>query len=325
MRGGCPVSAVRRILLLGGSGFVGRAVCERLARQGCGTRITVPTRRLSNASPVLPLPTVDPLHCDVHDDAQLAAAVRGHDAVVNLVAILHGSAADFQRVHVTLAQRLAAACVAANVTRLVQVSALGVGAQAPSLYLRSKTQAEALLQAAPLQLSVLRPSVIFGADDRFMNLFAALQGVLPVMPLAGASAQFQPVWVRDVAEAIVRCLDKPDTIGKTYECVGPQVYTLAELVRLAGRLAGHRRWVLPLPELLGRLQARAMELLPGPPLMSRDNVLSMRVPNIATGQWPGLDALGIQPTALEAVAPSYLAPGTGVARLDDWRSVHRSD
>jgi uncharacterized protein YbjT (DUF2867 family) len=315
------MSSVRRLLLLGGTGFVGRALCERLAERGCDMRITVPTRRLANAKLVQPLPTVDPVECDVHDDAQLARAVDGHDAVVNLVAILHGREADFQRVHVELARRLAAACANAGVTRLVQVSALGVGAQAPSLYLRSKTQAEELLRAAPLQLSVLRPSVIFGADDQFLNLFASLQRVLPVMPLAGAAAQFQPVWVHDVAQAIVRCLDMPDTIGQTYACAGPQVYTLAELVRLAGRLAGHERWVLPLPEGVGRLQARAMELLPGQPLMSSDNLLSMRVPNVATGDLPGLPELGIRPTALEAVAPSYLSPGKGVARLDAWRAV----
>jgi len=316
------MSRVRRLLLLGGTGFVGRALCERLALQGCEMRITVATRRLSNAKLVQPLPTVDPLECDVHDDAQLARAVSGHDAVVNLVAVLHGREADFQRVHVELARRLAAACVSAGVTRVVQVSALGVGAQAPSLYLRSKTQAEALLRAAPLRLSVLRPSAIFGADDHFLNLFAALQRVFPVVPLAGAAAQFQPVWVRDVAEALVRCLDTHDSIGQTYECAGPQVYSLADLVRLAGRLAGHERWVLPLPEVLGRAQAWAMGLLPGPPLMSADNLLSMRVPNVASGTLPGLQALGIRPAALEAVAPSYLSPGKGLARLDAWRAGH---
>ncbi len=313
-----------RILLLGGTGFVGRSLCERLVAQGADTRITVATRRLAHAQPVQFLPTVDPVECDVHDDTQLARVVAGHDAVVNLIAILHGSAADFERVHVQLARRLATACAAAGVPRLVHVSALGAAADAPSEYLRSKARAEALLRAAPLDLSVLRPSVIFGAHDRFLNLFAALQSVFPLLPLAGVEARFQPVWVEDVSEALRRCLQRPDTIGQTYECAGPQVYTLGELVRLAGRLCGHERRLLPLPDALGRLQALAMELMPGTPLMSRDNLLSMQVPNVATGQLPGLQALGIGAASLGAVAPGYLSPGQGVERFNGWRALrHR--
>jgi uncharacterized protein YbjT (DUF2867 family) len=208
------------------------------------------------------------------------------------------------------------------VRRVVHVSALGVGLDAPSNYLRSKAEAEAVLKAAPLDLTILRPSVIFGEADRFLNLFALLQAMFPVVPLAGVSARFQPVWVEDVADAVVRCLADPATAGQTFECAGPQVFSLGELVRLAGRLSGHRRPIVALPESMAKLQAMAMELLPGEPLMSRDNVLSMRVPNVASGQLPGLQALGIQPAALEAVAPSYLTPGTGLARLNRWRAVH---
>ncbi|HMO48810.1 MAG TPA: complex I NDUFA9 subunit family protein [Rubrivivax sp.] len=315
------MSTARRVLLLGGTGFVGRSLCERLVARGTELRITVATRRAATARAVQFLPNVDPVECDVHDDARLAALVAGHDAVVNLIAILHGSASDFEHVHVRLAQRLAAACAASGVSRVLQVSALGAAGDAPSNYQRSKAAAEAVLRAAPLQLSVLRPSVIFGDGDRFLKLFAQLQSVVPVMPLAAADARFQPVWVEDVSEALVRCLERPETIGQTYECAGPQVFTLAELVRLAGRLSGRERPVWPLPDGLARLQAWAMGLLPGTPLLSRDNLLSMRVPNVAGGELPGLRALGIEPEALTAVAPSYLSPGQGVARLDRWRAV----
>ena len=316
------MSTLRKVLLLGGTGFVGQAVCERLVERDSAMRLTVPTRRMAHARAVQFLPTVDPVECNVHDDAQLARLVAGHDAVVNLIAILHGSAAEFDKVHVQLPRRLAEACRAAGVHRVVHVSALGVAADAPSNYLRSKAAGEAALQAAGLALSILRPSVIFGAGDRFLNLFAALQSVAPVMPLSGADARFQPVWVQDVAEALLRCLERPETIGQTYECAGPQVYTLRELVQLAGRLCGHERPVLPLPESAGRMQAGLMELLPGTPLMSRDNILSMQVPNVASGTLPGLQALGITPAALQAVAPQYLAPGQGVARFNRWRAAH---
>ena len=157
--------------------------------------------------------------------------------------------------HVALPRRLAAACQRQGVRRLVHVSALGVGPQGPSNYLRSKAAGEQVLREADLDLSILRPSVIFGAQDRFLNLFAALQDVAPVLPLAGADARFQPVWVNDVAAAVVACLARPDTIGQTYECAGPDVFTLADLVRLAGTLSGHPRPIVPLPAALARLQA----------------------------------------------------------------------
>jgi NADH dehydrogenase len=311
------------ILVLGGTGFVGRAVCARLVTRsgGAGGRVVVPTRRAQHGNRVRSLPTVEPVTADVHDDAQLARLVEGCDSVIHLVAILHGSAADFERVHAALPQRLARACKGAGVRRLVHVSALGVGPEAPSNYLRSKTQGEAVLKAAGLDLTVLRPSVIFGEEDRFLNVFAALQRLAPIMPLAGGSARFQPVWVDDVAEAIVRCLEQPTTIGQVYECTGPTVYTLSDLVALAGRWSGHERRQFALPEVLGRVQALSMEWMPGEPLMSRDNLDSMRVPNVASGRLPTLSDLGIHAAAMEAVAPSYLGSQHARARLDRWRAA----
>ena len=316
---------MRQIAVLGGTGFVGHAVCEHLVERsgGAGGRIVVPTRRLRHGLAIQPLPTVQLVQANVHDDRDLARVLAGCDAVVHLVAILHGSAAEFDRVHVQLPRRVAAACKAAGVRRVIHVSALGVAPDAPSRYLRSKAAGEQVWRDSGLDVTVLRPSVIFGARDRFLNLFAQLQTLAPFVPLGGAHARFQPVWVEDVAEAVVRCLDQPATIGQVNECAGPQPYTLAELVQLAGRLSGHPRPVLPLPGALARLQALVMEWLPGEPLMSRDNVDSMKVPNVATAGEPGLAALGITASAVEGVAAGYLGGIDGPGRFMPWRSRHR--
>ena len=319
--------APRRILVLGGSGFVGSSVCEKLVERSGGADgcITVPSRRPQRALTIRPLPTLELPRVDLHDDAELARVVAGHDAVINLVAILHGSAAQFERAHVALPRRLAAACAAHGVRRLIHVSALGVAVDAPSDYLRSKAAGEATLKAAGLELSILRPSVIFGERDRFINVFAGLLALAPVVPLAGHGARFQPVWVDDVASAIVACLDRLDTIGQTFECAGPAVFTLGELVRLTGQWSGHERPVFAVPEALGRLQAGIMALLPGEPLMSRDNLLSMRVPNVASGSLPGLASLGIDPVDIRSVMPDWLAQRGGPTRLNALRTPRRAD
>ena len=305
---------MKRILLLGGTGFVGRHVCAKLAQLSGDAlcRVTVPTRRAANAQAIQSLPMVDVVQADVHDEGALARLVAGHDAVVNLVAILHGSQAAFEHAHVALVSKLARACNAAGVQRVVHVSALGAAPDAPSLYLRSKAAGEAVWSASGLGVTTLRPSVIFGADDQFLNLFAKLQAVFPVMPLAGATARFQPVWVEDIAQAIVQCLHSQRSVfdsnpAPIYAGTGPETFTLRQLVELAGRLSGHPRPVLPLGSLLGNLQALAMELAPGPTLMSRDNLRSMQVDNVADGSLPGLQALGITPAALSAIAPGYLS------------------
>jgi NADH dehydrogenase len=296
----------QKILVLGGSGFVGRHICEALSRQG--HRITVPTRRLPARS-VQMFPGVEVVHADVHDPAQLASLVQGQNAVVNLVAILHGNEQTFDHVHVELVRHLLAACNKSGVRRLVHISALGADEHAASMYQRSKARGEKVLQVAVqtanLELTILRPSVIFGADDKFINMFAKLQAVFPVMPLAGAATRFQPVWVQDVAQAVVHCLEHRTTIGQTFEICGPDIFTLQQLVEMAGKWSGHSRFVFPLPSFIAKLQALMMEFLPGPTLMSRDNLASMQTDNVASKNAPGLIAFGIQrPQSLRAVFPS---------------------
>ena len=312
----------QRVLVLGGSGFVGRHVCEQLAR--LGWHITVPTRRALNAASVQSLPGLTVIEASVHKEADLARLMPGHDAVVNLVAVLHGSEERFENVHVDLPGKIASAMKKAGVQRLVHVSALGADPQGPSMYQRSKARGETVLHNAGLDLTILRPSVIFGAEDKFLNLFADLQSVAPFMPLAGSGTRFQPVWVADVARAVAVCLQKPDTIGQTFELCGPDVLTLGELVKRAGQWAGvnqgRGRPVIGLPMWVGWLQAAAMELAPGEPLMSRDNLASMQVDNVATGQLPGLQALGIVAASAAGVAPTYLGHRGPRSKLNHWRA-----
>lgn len=316
---------MEKVLVLGGSGFVGRHLCEKLARLTC--QVTVPTRHIGSAKHLQVLPQVTLLPADVHNEAVLTGLLKGHDAVVNLVAILHGTSAAFNRAHVELPQTLARACHVAGVKRVVHVSALGAASDAPSMYQRSKAHGERVLSSAGLALTVLRPSVIFGAEDKFLNLFAKLQRIFPVMPLAGAGTRFQPVWVEDVASAVVRCLQDAETTGQTFDLCGPDVVTLKQLVQLAASASGinhgRARPVLSLPMALGRVQAALMALAPGEPLMSRDNLDSMKVNNISDGHLPGLQALGIDAASLAAIAPTYLGPIGQHSEYQDLRAVSR--
>lgn len=299
---------MKKILILGGTGFVGRHLCEKLAQAPC--RVTVATRRLGNAQHLQMLPLVDVVEIDAHDSVSLTPLLASHDAVVNLVAILHGSAAEFEKAHVQLPLELARACEASGLRRIVHVSALGAAPDSASMYQRSKARGEAVLLGTGLDVSVLRPSVIFGAEDKFLNTFARLQKMFWVIPLAASQARFQPVWVQDVARALVRCLQDRASIGEIYEACGPEVFTLRQLVALAGRYAGVNggkgRPIIALPDALARLQARLMELAPGEPMLSRDNLDAMKTDNVASGKLPGLPALGITPAALGAIAPTYL-------------------
>ena len=299
---------MKKVLILGGTGFVGRHLCEKLAELPC--RVTVVTRRRSNAQHLQMLPMLDIAELASMEGASLMPLLAAHDAVVNLVAILHGNEAAFEKAHVQLPLELARACDAAGQRRIVHISALGASVDSASMYQRSKARGEAVLLGSGLDVSVLRPSVIFGSEDKFLNTFASLQQVFPVIPLAGSSARFQPVWVEDVVTAIVKCLEDKTTIGQTFEACGPEVFTLRQLVQLAGHYSGvndgEGRPIIGLPDSLARLQAWLMELAPGEPILSRDNLDAMKTDNIASGKLPGLTALGITPSALSAVVPFYL-------------------
>jgi len=283
---------------------------------GHGVPVLLPTRHEQHGDHLKLLPEVDVVEARLGDDAALQRLVAGRTAVVNLVGILHSSRGtpygpEFRRAHVELPRRILDACACEGVPRFLHMSALGADPHGPSMYQRSKADGEQAARSRPeVAATIFRPSVVFGPEDNFLNMFARLQRHLPVVPLACAHARFQPVYVGDVADAIVRALLDPHSAGKTYELGGPQVYELAELVRLAGYYSGHARPVVALPDALARLQAAFFELLPGEPLITRDNLDSMTRANVISPATKALtaEALGIKLTPLESVAPSYLAP-----------------
>jgi NADH dehydrogenase len=318
---------MNKILVIGGAGFVGRHIVARLV--GKGLRVTVPTRHRARAGHLILLPTVEVVESDVGSDDALDTLLHGHDAVINLVGILQGSRGtpygrEFARAHVELPQRIVAGCTGHGIRRYLHMSALGADPQGPSMYQRSKGDGEAAVRASSLDWTIFQPSVVFGPEDRFLNTFATLAKIFPVLPIGGADVRFQPVWIGDVAQAFVNALDNRDTYGKTYELVGPRVYTLRQLVQFAAAASGRPRPVVALPGGIAQVQARMMELAPGEPLMSRDNLDSMKVDNIASRQ-PYVPApeLGITPTAMEAEAPRYLSGQTVRTRLDAFRARAR--
>jgi len=313
------------IAVIGGSGFIGSELINRLVADGRSVRVA--TRRRENAKRLTIYP-VDVLEVNLFDPAQLDVFLRGVDAVINLAGILHSRrgepyGADFARMHVELPKKIASACAAEKIRRVIHISALGADPQGSSMYLRSKGDGERALQAARgLDTTIFRPSVVFGPGDAFLNTFASLQRAFPVIPVACAKARFQPVYVGDVVQAIVNALDNAETYGKTYPLAGPRVYTLAELVRFAGQSVGRDRRIFALPGFVGRLQARVFEMLPGPPMLTRDNLDSMKTDSVMSG--PIAPELGITPTSLEAVAPEYLSGLTLRERLNIYRSnAHR--
>jgi len=295
------------ILVIGGSGFVGSCLVAQLA--AAGHDVVVPTRRRERAKHLIVLPTVDVVEADVHDEATLARLMHGKDAVINLVGVLRGGegqpwGAGFAHAHVELPKKIARAVQRSGVGRLLHMSALAADGRAPSGYLRSKAAGEdaAFAVPPPVGVTVFRPSVIFGAGDSFLTLFARLQRHAPLVPLACADARFQPVWVEDVAAAYVASLAEPASFGKRYDLCGPRGYSLRELVACTGRLSGHPRPIVGLPDSLAWAQARAMELVGGP--LTRDNLRSMRVASVCEA---GCTLpFGLTATPLEAVAPGYL-------------------
>jgi NADH dehydrogenase len=302
------------ILVVGGSGFVGRHLVAALAARGAS--VVVPTRRRERAKQLILLPTVDVVEADVRDARALARLAAGCDAAVNLAGILHGP--DFKLAHVELAQAVVNACRIAGIRRLLHMSALGADPAAPSAYLRSKGAGEqAVLAADDLEATVFRPSVIFGPEDRFLNLFARLAALTPVLALASPEARFQPVYVGDVVQAMLAALEGRDSGGKRYDLCGPQEYTLRELMEFVCAVTGRRRLIVGLPDGIAWLQAWFMEWLPVK-LLTRDNLLSMRVPSVCDCDFP----FGIRPTALHASAPAWLAPEATRERFDQlrWRA-----
>lgn len=313
---------IEKICVIGGTGFIGGHLAEHLVRAGYS--VTLPTRHRETdriRDNLLMLPLVDVVEVDVHDPATLAKLLAGHDAVINLVGILHGSEAAFQRAHVTLVEKIVAACQAAGIERLLHMSALGASATGPSQYQRSKAAGEAAVRASGLQWTIFRPSVVFGEDDAFTNKFAALSRRLPLIPMVGAGSKVQPVWVEDVARAFVTALTRDDLCGQALNLVGPTVYTLAELIDYTAQVQGKVVVVMPLPNFIARPMAQLMALLPNPAL-SPDNLDSLSVDNVDPAGFPA--SLGYSPTPLEAVLPGWLVGDNSRRRLGGYRSVaHR--
>lgn len=310
----------KKVLLIGGSGFVGGWIANRLSEHG--VQVSIPTRRRDRTKQLILLPTVAMVDADVHDEKALVALMQGVDAVINLVGILHDRdtrgpyGKGFAAAHVDLPRKIVAAMQQAGVRRLLHMSALRAAADAPSAYLRSKAAGEALVLAANnLDVTVFRPSVIFGPGDSFLNTFASLLRFFPILPLGGTSARFQPVYVGDVAAAFADALERQASIGQIYELCGPKVYSLRQMVEYTGGLIGCRRPLLALSDSLARLQAAVLSILPNPPI-SADNLKSMQLDSVTDGQrnYPGW-----QPLALEAVAPSYLSAVQPRRRLDSYR------
>jgi len=310
--------------VLGGSGFVGHHLAQRLIEDG--HRVRILTRHPHRHRDLLVLPGLELVEASAANQPALTEALRGCDVAVNLVGILNERGDDghgFERAHVEVPRRLVQSAWEAGATRVLHLAALNAAADAPSHYLRSKFAGEQLTLAAAkdgLRVTSFRPSVIFGPGDSFLNRFAGLLRIFPwVFPLACPEARFAPVFVGDVAEAMARALDAPESAGRSYELCGPRSYSLRELVQFTARSLGLRRRVLGLPDWAARLQAALLERVPGKPF-SRDNYRSLQLPSVCHED--GLGDLGITATALETAA-GYLGDRGQRGRYDRYRRASR--
>ena len=306
-----------RIVLLGATGFVGHHLLPALS--AAGHHCIVLSRYQPGCRELALIPGVELRQANVHDPESLISHMQGADAAVNMVGILNESGrngAGFRKAHVELVEKLIAACRAAGVRRLLQVSALNAG-QGDSHYLISKGQAEDLIRSAvDIDSTIVQPSVIFGMGDEFFNRFAALLKLLPVFPLACPAAKMQPVWVGDVAAAITAALDDSESIGKTLVMVGPKEFSLKELVERAAAMAGLKRKVIGLPDVLSRTQAAMMDFVPGKPFSS-DNYRSLQIDNTSVEN--SLWRFGIRPRSIESVAAECLGQSVHQQQLDRCR------
>ena len=293
--------------VFGGSGFIGRYVVKRLAASGHVVRVAVrdPEAALF-LKPMGAVGQVVPLYASLTSPPDVGRAVQGADMVVNLVGILsERRAGDFQHTHADGPGNVARACTAAGVERLVHVSAIGANPASASLYARSKGLGEEAVHAAMPGATILRPSLVFGPEDQFFNRFAAMAQMLPIMPVISGATRFQPVYVGDVAAAVMAALTREDTAGRIYELGGPQVLSFRDILAWILAETGRRRPLVTIPPSLAQFQAGIMEKLPGKPF-TRDQLLLLSMDNVASPSLPGLAALDIAPTPFDVVVPGYL-------------------
>ena len=297
-----------RTAVLGGSGFIGRYIVKRLAARG--DVVPVGCRNAEEAKFLKPMGDVgqvEPLNVAIDDETVLPAFVAGSDALINCVGILQERGAQtFERVHHTGPALLARIARDAGVERFVHLSAIGADPRSASAYARTKAAGEAAVRDAFPTATILRPSVVFGPEDQFFNRFAAIAIMSPVLPLiGGGDTRFQPVYVGDVADAVIKCLEDRTTAGRTYELGGLKIYTLRELLELLLHEIRRQRWFINLPFELAEFQAKLMAILPNPPI-TPDQVELLKGDNVVSPGALTLATLGIAPTAVEAILPTYL-------------------